>query len=742
MRLFASSSARGRRTLGMLLMVILLAWPSGPAVAQGDTPLLSARSLVERVPDGYELFAESEHLQLHLNPITAEIAVRDRRSSKVWLSTPWGSQSEDVRSNLRTTFRSVFFAYLTRGGGTQALRLSSADDRWDFRIEALDGGASVVYELAEGGVSVTLRYTLGPDYLDVAIADASLVESGERSFLEIELLPYLGAMPYQTDVPSYLVLPDGPGSLTYLSGSQPAARKKFSAPAYGPSTYSFARPSDQRTPLPVYGLVQPDGAVLGVAIEGAGDSSIEASVSHNEASLSQASIRFVYRRLSQFPEGKGAFSPYYQEKRIGGDRSLRFFFLAEDGASWVGLACRLREHLMEDRGVPRLSEEAAEPALRLRMVMGAARPGLFGSRFVAATSFAEAAEIVKAYRDAGMTNLDIVLKGWGKDGYEGNLPKRWPPDRRLGGARGLTVFIASAHALGTRVFLEGDYRLAFLQNRGFLPLTDIVFLPNLLPITDLVSYGMGQEVPRSLTRNRFLLNLVYAIDKYVEPETRKLVEMGVDGLELRWAGEMLLPDSNRRRPLERSDAAEEWRRMLRIISETTGSVGTVGGNGFVLGVADTVVGLPFRPTNTVFADETIPFYQVATHGLVRLFGEPLNLDADPRRDALRRLEYGMLPVCEVTYRDPMVLERTTYDQLYRSNYLDLMDEVEHEYRAAVGELGHTVNLFIVGHRILAPGVHETTYEDGTRVIVNYTDETYERAGLQVAHLGYEVVRGD
>ena len=710
-----------------------------PASAQESTPQQSAESSSAVVPEGYGLVAESPQLQLYMNE-QAQIAVRDRRSSRVWLSTPPGSQSEEIEKRLRANFASSFFAYFTRGQGTQVRRENSVTKVTAVSIDRRPNGAVVRYELGDIGVKLALRYELTDDHLDVFVDEAEFVESEDSPLVGLELLPYLGAMPHLADTSAYFVLPDGPGVLTYVGGDQPGSRKKFSAASYGPHLYSFAQPSEQRTPLSACGIVQPTGAILLVVTAGAGDTSTEASISHSPNTYTRLNVRFVYRRVIGFPQGKGVFTPYYQPLRVEGDRALRYYFLAGAEADWVGLAQRLRGHLQQARGVPRLSGPSAEAALRLRLIMGAEKPGLFGRRFATATTFEEVPAIVSAFGDAGMTNLDVVLRGWENDGFEGNLPRRWPPDRHLGGKKGLEQAIDAAHSMGARLFLEGDYTLAFLRNGGFLPLTDVMTQPNLLPTTDMVSYGTGQEVPRRLTRNRFFLNLAFATGRYLEPEMKRLAEMGVDGLELRWVGELLMPDANPRHPMERTEATEAWRRMLRIVSDTMGSVASQGGNDYVLGAADTVVDLPLYPANEIFADEIVPFYPIATHGLARLYGGPTNLDDDPRRDFLARLEYGMLPLYELTFRDAIVLARSTYTELYSSRYLDWIDPAKREYLAAVDQLGHVTGQFIVGHRRLAPGVFETAYEDGTRVVVNYSERTYSSEDGDVDGLGYLIVR--
>ena len=47
----------------------------------------------------------------------------------------------------------------------------------------------------------------------------------------------------------------------------------------------------------------------------------------------------------------------------------------------------------------------------------------------------------------------------------------------------------------------------------------------------------------------------------------------------------------------------------------------------------------------------------------------------------------------------------------------------------------------MNHERLAPGVFSTTYEGGTRVIVNYGERTYREGSRAVPGGGYAVIKG-
>ena len=69
------------------------------------------------------------------------------------------------------------------------------------------------------------------------------------------------------------------------------------------------------------------------------------------------------------------------------------------------------------------------------------------------------------------------------------------------------------------------------------------------------------------------------------------------------------------------------------------------------------------------------------------------------------------------------------------------DEALAMYQEYNEVLGHVYNQFITDHRYLADGVTETTYEDGTKVYVNYNYTDYLADGVSVSARNYAVKKG-
>lgn len=125
---------------------------------------------------------------------------------------------------------------------------------------------------------------------------------------------------------------------------------------------------------------------------------------------------------------------------------------------------------------------------------------------------------------------------------------------------------------------------------------------------------------------------------------------------------------------------------------------------------------------------TIPFRQLALRGLTGVVGQDVNLNS-------RSLEYYLLQAAElgmgvkytVTVQNPDVLKSSHFESLYAAYWEEWKDEI----LAAADRCSELTALIggqqITNHVILAKDVFETTYENGVRVITNYTALPYESA---------------
>jgi hypothetical protein len=171
-----------------------------------------------------------------------------------------------------------------------------------------------------------------------------------------------------------------------------------------------------------------------------------------------------------------------------------------------------------------------------------------------------------------------------------------------------------------------------------------------------------------------------------------------------------------------------------------GGVAVNGGNTYILGHVQDARQVSVDSSHWQFEDRPIPFYEMVVHGFLTYTGTYANLRSDPQFEYLREIEYGAVPSFNLTYLPTSDLNRAIFTyKNWSSTWTDWLDALVREYQEVNVQLGGTFDQFMVDNRELAPNVFQTTYGDGTKVIVNYSNERYGNGTVAVDALSYAVV---
>ena len=145
-------------------------------------------------------------------------------------------------------------------------------------------------------------------------------------------------------------------------------------------------------------------------------------------------------------------------------------------------------------------------------------------------------------------------------------------------------------------------------------------------------------------------------------------------------------------------------------------------------MADYVTNVSRQSSDYASFYATIPFRQLALRGLTNLVGKDVNLNS-------RSLDYYLLQAAEtgmsvkytVSVKNPDMLKNTHFEAIYAAHWAEWKNEIL-EAAKKCQELSALIgSQQITGHQILAENVFQTTYENGVRVITNYSALPYESA---------------
>jgi len=138
-------------------------------------------------------------------------------------------------------------------------------------------------------------------------------------------------------------------------------------------------------------------------------------------------------------------------------------------------------------------------------------------------------------------------------------------------------------------------------------------------------------------------------------------------------------------------------------------------------------------------DTTVPFLPIVLHGIVPYTGKAINLAEDYTKNLLRMIESGAGLYFSFMEEETAELQETKFRQFYANEYKKWAGDANELYKKFNADFGHLYNQLIVNHTILAPDVTVTEYEDGTRVVVNASDNAYRFNGNNLDADTYTVI---
>lgn len=584
---------------------------------------------------------------------------------------------------------------------------------------------------------VPVEYRLEGDHLLVTVPAEDIVQPELFKLHTIALLPYFGAAGMEEE--GYMFVPDGSGALIRLNNGKLRA-DPYLAPVYGTDR---ARQQlmqvqyDQPVRLPVFGLKRGDRAFYAVIESGDAVASIEADISGKTNSYNRVYSSYTVVNKEDMTLQAGHLSntvPLFQAEPFRGRITVRYGFLRGKEATWEGMAAAYRDLLIGRGQLTKLEDRPAAP-FYVELVGGISKTKFFlGIPYTSLeplTTFAQAEAVLAELAERGIEQVRLRLSGWFNGGLSHRLPESVKTEGKLGGKKGLDRLLSYAGNRGVNVFLDVAFMRVHRDSRAFRPSREAARFINgrvarQYPY-NLATYRQEDDKPPSYLLSPSRLGDV------VQGFLEDVGDWRGAGVSLRDLADELHSDYREKRVIDREEAKRIAAGQLAAIDAAVGGVMVEGGNAYSLPHADHVLNAPFGSSEFFIEDETVPFYQVVVHGYVDYTGPAINLagNADVRRMLLRSLEYGANLYFRWFYAPSSAVKNTDFQHLYSGHYRTWLEDAAAMYEEIGPLLNQVRTLEMTGHRKLAEGVYETTYEGGKSVIVNYNDTPFVAGDVTV-----------
>lgn len=185
--------------------------PDITSIEKGAPLKLEGESSVAAQNGAYSLVCYKE-------PVS--FAVVNTATSETVFTTSVSNDTYDVEGSSATwknymqAIAAVKYADKNEYKGTTIQDFSSAVNT-DTELYSVKNGVWVDMYFNEPKIGFSFIVSLTGNALDVIVPESSIKEDGDYELLSIEIFPFMGAAPNNSD--GYIVYPDGAGALTYFN---------------------------------------------------------------------------------------------------------------------------------------------------------------------------------------------------------------------------------------------------------------------------------------------------------------------------------------------------------------------------------------------------------------------------------------------------------------------------------------------------------------------------------------------
>ena len=723
-----------KRIIGFLLALVLL-------TMLFQNPGWNAVVLAKESFEDYKLIASNSAYNLYMREEDLSLIVEDKSTGAYMESAP---SYDDGKSNavwLGAMKSAVVLTLINKNDDTKQADL--LNDAVTKKIDYTSDGFTAKLYWTKYKLGMTLEVGLGEDGLISRIPDDSIQEDGTAYQIgTISMYPYMGTS-YLDDKEGYLFLPDGNGALIYLNDKEGHFKSGFSSMIYGDDPgfeestaasllwdkYETVTDSE-KVIAPVYGIAHTaDGiAYLAIVEEGAMRASIEAHPNGVSVDYNRAYAKFVERKLYTQPTSNsssvGSFK-LAEAERAHSDLQVRFLFLGGERANYAGMANAYREYLLK-QGL--LQKQADSYKTRIDFLGGERESFLLGTTGVTMTTVEDIREIYEDLMEQGITDTFTVYKGWQKGGLY-NIPiSAFKTDGSLGGNGNLVKLMNETKAAGNELYLYSD---ALRIN------------PDEKNATFNVVKKINKRRYEEKTYKDVYETFVYLTPARSQLLTEKLIKSmqskKVEDICLAGISNILFSYTYSGDTYTRYETGETYKSTADKVAE---SMNLVLEQPFAYLWSDTkaFLDMPLYTSNYIYEDESVPFLSIVLKGVMPVYSEYVNFEANKQEFFLKMVETGTYPSFYVTRESASELIYTNSNDIYSSEY-SVYESTIVKYGKELKELNERLQgAYITGHEILDGGVTRVTYDNGVKIYVNYDSVAKSVDGVSVGAMSYQLVR--
>ena len=657
-----------------------------------------------------QLAASNENFELLVNTQTGLFAFRTKDGEHIWWSNPYNadddpvannSKKEDLKSSLVinavkvTDTESPSTTIRSWKDSVNSIVETEDDIRPGLVVTMVDNGFRAEYTFPNEGITIPYYITLNGDYIEASIAvdeivenesDPSLITESSRSIVDVNLLQDLGAA--NSDEEGYIITPDGSGAVINFNNGKTKANE-YTQRIYGrdlAKSQDMAPAKTEQAFLPIMGIVRSDNALLEVVTEGSAYATARAAVSGQKStSYNSAWFNFQLRATdSYFMGGQNASSlNAYQEKIIPESRvTVRYYPIVKDGVSYVDVAKRYQQYLVEEKGLTKVEGERSP--LYLDLYGGTVKEqsvlGFPVKLETAATTYEQAKEILQELTTNGVDDIIVSYEDFNAAGVTSRISNSVDYSGTLGGKNKWKELKSFCDASGITLAPSFDLMEYERSGNGYTKTGASAIAITKAYATQGV-YELAFGTPHDTRDSWYILSPAFFERVYGEVISSCQRE-GMNAISVAGGTSALYSDytSNASRNTSRQQAVNNLVKGYEMINQSGMTFVSGAANDYALPYVDYLKDVPLYSSNFDVFDYDIPFYELVIHGYIPYTTKAKNASSSADELFVYSVVTGTPLHYEVMYQDPNEFTDCSYDELFYTNYKGWVNDMVSEYK--------------------------------------------------------------
>ena len=690
--------------------------------------------------DDYEKVAESDTYIMYLYEPRLSILLENKETGEILEST-LSDEQDDGESN------TSWNAYMKSGivlsaiiGTTNTYQVDLITCDNTMNVTKKDNGFSAEIFFTQYQFGLTVDVTLEDDELVVNVPDDSIIEKKEGTYIStVSLFPFMGYT-HMDEEDGYMLIPDGNGALIYLDNKEGKYSTGFSQMIYGKD--SGFTDSSTKTLLwdkyetvvdanqviaPIFGMTHLDQQLGYLAVVESGDerASVEAHPNGVMVNYNRCFAKFLLRDIYVQPlnNSNSGTVTNVETDRAHDDLQVRYLLLDGDDADYSGMAVSYRNYLLDNDLV---SVKDTSYNTRVDFLGTDREEFLFSTKAVTMTTTDNIEEMYGDLQDAGVSSLLTIYKGWQKGGIY-NVPiTKYKADSHIGGTSALTDLITSSAENNYNIYLYND---ALRANADTSNTT--------FNVVKKINKRTFKEELKEEVYDTFLYLTPARTEDTLEKFVASYTKEGVSNLALSGITNSLYSYSYKGDFYSRQDCLQSYADTVAAVDENTNLV-LEQPFAYLWDNTDAFLDMPLGSSDYMYIDEEVPFLSMVLKGILPMYSDYVNFEANKTEFFLQMVESGVYPSFYITYENSSGLIYTNSSDLYSTEYATYRDTIV-EYDEELRQVAEAVDgAFITNHEKMDNGVTAVTYDNGVVIYVNYSDNDVTVDGTKVEAMSYKV----